>query len=259
MQTTEVAKASSSYMFFQKLRMSAIKEELIRNEQDSSLGAVMTQVSVRWKALSDSERAEFDQMAAKDRERFDRETAQRDAEFLEMQEERRRQNATTSFDNRARNSTLAMTDAAITKSEAPKRKRVVTEEEKQAREKSKQNKAEEERRIDIQHQEITDSKSEQAEARLKYLLSQSDIFSHFGLKAASKDEPASCSKKEERDRDRKKDRKGVVYDELDDDERALMEEAGDDSDDEGGKAKAAKGKSQVLLRQPSIITGGDMR
>jgi SWI/SNF-related matrix-associated actin-dependent regulator of chromatin subfamily A member 5 len=248
----------SSYQFFQKLRMSAIKEEMVRNEQDTALGAVMTQLSARWKALSESERAEFDQMASKDRERFNKETALRDAEFLEIQEETRRRNATTNFDNRARNSTMALTDAAISKSEAPKRKRVVSEAEKEARARTKAAKAEDERRIDVQHQEITDSKSVQAEARLKYLLSQSDIFSHFGLKGSEKEEPTP-SKKEERDRDRKKDRKGVVYDELDDDERAMLEEAGDDSDDEADKKSNVTKKGHVLLRQPSIISGGEMR
>lgn len=258
--TTEVTKAMSSFAFFQKLRQSAIKEDMIRNEQDTALGAVMQQVSARWKALPVSERAEYDQMAAEDRERFNIETAARDAEFLEMQEEKRRQNATTNFDSRARNSTLAMTDATLTKSEAPKRKRVVTEEEKKSRERSKQAKADEERRIDVQHKVISDSKSEQAEARLKYLLSQSDIFSHFGLKGKSEAKASTPSKdKKDRDRDRKKDRKGVVYDELDDDERALMEDAGADSDDEGRGSGAGKGKQQVLLRQPSIISGGEMR
>jgi hypothetical protein len=261
--TTEVTKAMSSYQFFQKLRMTDIKEEMVRNEKDTGLGAVMTQLSARWKSLTDTERDVYDQMALKDRERFNQETMKRDAEFLEMQEEKRRQNAATNFDNRARNSTMAMTDAAITKSEAPKRKRVVTEEEKRARERTKSAKADEERRVNVQHQVITDSKSEQAEARLKYLLSQSDIFSHFGLKGQKQEEDHAVSKKEERDRDRKKDRKGVVYDELDDDERALMEEAGDDSDDEGSALSkgsgAGKGKQHVLLRQPSIITGGEMR
>jgi len=261
--TTEVTKAMSSYQFFQKLRMTAIKEEMVRNEQDTALGAVMTHLSARWKALSDSERDEYDQMAKEDRERFNLETARRDAEFLQLQEEKRRLNATTNFDSRARNSTTVLTDAAISKSEAPKRKREVSESEKRAREKLKQEKAEKERRINAQHQDITDSKSEQAEARLKYLLSQSDIFSHFGLKG-QKEEP-TLSKKEERDRDRKKERKGVVYDELDDDERALMEDAGgDDSEDEASasgftSSGAGKGKQQVLLRQPSIISGGEMR
>ena len=262
--TTEVTKAMSSYQFFQKLRMTAIKEEMVRNEQDTALGAVMTHLSARWKALSDSERDEYDQMAKEDRERFNLETARRDAEFLQLQEEKRRLNATTNFDSRARNSTTVLTDAAISKSEAPKRKREVSESEKRAREKLKQEKAEKERRINAQHQDITDSKSEQAEARLKYLLSQSDIFSHFGLKGQKKEEP-TLSKKEERDRDRKKERKGVVYDELDDDERALMEDAGgDDSEDEASasgfkSSGAGKGKQQVLLRQPSIISGGEMR
>jgi len=31
------------------------------------------------------------------------------------------------------------------------------------------------------HDELKESRAQQAEARLKYLLSQSDIFSHFGL------------------------------------------------------------------------------
>ena len=257
--TTEVTKALSSFGHFQKLCTQSVREELQRAEQDHAMGAIMTALSARYKALSPSEKAVYDDLAAADKERYAKETAQRDAEFLAIQEERRRQNATTSFDSRARNTTVAMTDAVLSKTDAPKRKRVVTEDQKQAREKTKQAKAEEERRIDVQHQEITDSKSVQAEARLKYLLSQSDIFSHFGLKAAKKEEPTT-SKKEERDRDRKKDRKGVVYDELDDDERALIEDAGDDSDEESEKKPATTTrKGHVLLRQPSIITGGEMR
>mmetsp|Transcript_11483 Transcript_11483/g.18741 ORF Transcript_11483/g.18741 Transcript_11483/m.18741 type:complete len:1481 (+) Transcript_11483:112-4554(+) len=258
--TTEITKALSSFGHFQKLRTNAIKEELARNEQDHSMGAIMTALSARFKALTDDEKAEYDDLAAKDKDRFNHETALRDAEYLAIQEERRRQNATTSFDSRARNSTIAMTDAAISKAEAPKRKRVVTEAEKEARERTKQAKAEEERRINVQHDAISESKSAQAEARLKYLLSQSDIFSHFGLKGSQKTEEAPTPSKAERDRDRKKDRKGVVYDELDDDERALMEDAGGDSDSEEDKKSAGKkGKQQALLRQPAIITGGELR
>ena len=255
---TEVTKSMSSFQFFQKLRMATIREELVRTEQEADMASVMRHLSARWKSLSDEERAEFDDMAARDKERFLQETAQRDEEYLALQEERRRQNATTTFDHRARSTTLAKTDAVISKSEAPKRKREISEADRQARDKVKQAKAEEQRRIDEQHDDIAKSKAAQAEARLKYLLGQSDVFSHFGLKASTPQE-ATPSKKEERDRDRKRDRKGVVYDELDDDELALMKEAGADSDDDSDSGKLKIGPQHVLTRQPSIITGGEMR
>ncbi len=86
---------------------------------------------------------------------------------------------------------------------------------------------------------------------MKYLLSQSDIFSHFGghssdSKSADKEVKSAFGSK----------RRSAAAEELDDDERAMAKEIGDgDNEDEMTVAI----ETRVLLRQPSCISGGDMR
>lgn len=92
---------------------------------------------------------------------------------------------------------------------------------------------------------------------MKYLLSQSDIFSHFGKGAKSSstlasESSASSSGKAEKSR---RGRKPGVSEELDEDEEYMARELGGDDDDEGGTEDAAT----ILLKQPSCITGGNLR
>ncbi|KAJ1380870.1 hypothetical protein B484DRAFT_411898, partial [Ochromonadaceae sp. CCMP2298] len=85
---------------------------------------------------------------------------------------------------------------------------------------------------------------------LKFLLSQSDIFSHFGaVKADTSGHgmttgPAKTTGSRRGDRESRE--KSSAPDELDDDEKAMAEE-----DDEN--------KGQLLLKQPSCISFGLMR
>ena len=93
--------------------------------------------------------------------------------------------------------------------------------------------------------------------RLKYLLSQSDIFSHFGKGAKSSstlasESSASSSGKAEKSR---RGRKPGVSEELDEDEEYMARELGGDDDDDCGTQDAAT----ILLKQPSCITGGSLR
>lgn len=84
--------------------------------------------------------------------------------------------------------------------------------------------------------------------RLKYLLHQSDIFSHFGVgkkNTETNDDGESNKKRGKRPPEN-------ISDDLDDDERAMLEE---EAEGEGEDVTNA----HVLSRQPSIINGGSMR
>ena len=93
--------------------------------------------------------------------------------------------------------------------------------------------------------------------RLKYLLSQSDIFSHFGAVKAdttgnSMKPPTSTSAPKSVGSRGKRATAAAAADELDDDERALADEEADEDD-------ASDKKGTVLLKQPSCVSGGAMR
>jgi hypothetical protein len=115
-----------------------------------------------------------------------------------------------------------------------------------------------------QHAAVKQNRLEQAEARLKYLLNQSDIFSHFGLggkkptteskkSTASEEEPTSST-----GRGRKKQK--LDFDEMDEDEKEIVkEEEEEENDTKGNNATKQKIQNTLLLKQPSIITGGQMR
>ena len=101
------------------------------------------------------------------------------------------------------------------------------------------------------------------QSRLKYLLSQSDIFSHFGVgggkaKADSSSSSSSSSSASAAggkiSRGRRSNNALNSLDEMDDDERAMAKAAGDDDEDAGEQPQAT-----VLLRQPACISGGAMR
>lgn len=83
--------------------------------------------------------------------------------------------------------------------------------------------------------------------RLKYLLSQSDIFSHFGVNKSPP--PPTPTKKE----GSKAGRPQAVSDELDDDEKFMLNEENDENGEEAPKQQA------TLLVQPSWVSGGQMR
>lgn len=79
------------------------------------------------------------------------------------------------------------------------------------------------------------------------MLSQSDIFSHFGATKGIEQSVHESKSGQSR-------RAVVAADELDDDERAMAQEIGEDENEENGE-----GRSTLLLRQPSCIKGGTMR
>lgn len=113
-----------------------------------------------------------------------------------------------------------------------------------------QAKIESERAMKEQHADVAAKKVEQAEARLQFLLNQSDIFAHFGVGQKPMEgamSPAAGRKSaagEHRQR-------GAAVAELDDEELEMIEE--EDADEEVMKKKRRIG--DVISKQPTVITG----
>lgn len=92
--------------------------------------------------------------------------------------------------------------------------------------------------------------------RLKYLLGQSDIFSHFGVGGGKPSSSATAAASAAAAGPAKRGRRPAAQaDEMDDDEKAMAKAAG--GEDEGDEDGAPQGT--VLLRQPSSVSGGQMR
>jgi len=81
-----VAKSQSAFEFYRKLEMGNIKATIPAN---SPLGAVMTAVSQTWKSLPPVSKAKYEALAAKDKLRFQNESAAADAAAEQIQQARR--------------------------------------------------------------------------------------------------------------------------------------------------------------------------
>jgi hypothetical protein len=100
------------------------------------------------------------------------------------------------------------------------------------------------------------SSSSSSFCRLKYLLGQSDIFSHFGVGGGKPSSSASAAASSAAAGPAKRGRRAAAQaDEMDDDEKAMAKAAG--GEDEGEDDSSPQGT--VLLRQPSSVSGGQMR
>ena len=95
--------------------------------------------------------------------------------------------------------------------------------------------------------------------RLKYLLNQSDIFSHFGNGKGGPMPEKSSDKKPDGEKGKRGRRamRQSGFDEMDEDEQAIAREIGSDEDEAGSSATSSA--ATVLLAQPSCIAGGAMR
>ena len=200
-------------------------------------------VSVKWKALTEEERAYYEKLAADDKTRYEKERAVRDEEYLREQEERRKKNAVVETETRMRGSTIQQTDR-VTSEFIEKKARTLTQKEKERLEENKRIKDADAKIRNQQLAELKQAKAEQAEARLKYLLSQSDIFGHFGVNKKTDEGKKPQSKA---------DRRASTADELDEDEKAMLDEENDED------PAVPKHENTVLLHQPSWVSGGQMR
>ena len=213
--------------------------------KDTALGAVAAAVSVKWKALTEDERAYYEKLASDDKERYEREKAVRDEEYLRELDERRKKNSVIETETRMRGSTIQQTDR-VTSEFIDKKSRALTQKEKDRLEENKRVKDADAKIRNQQLAELKKAKAEQAEARLKYLLSQSDIFGHFGVSKKPDDDKKPQSKADRR--------AAAAADELDEDEKAMLDEENDE-----GESADTKHENTVLLQQPSWVSGGQMR
>ena len=102
-----------------------------------------------------------------------------------------------------------------------------------------------------QHAEVAAKKVEQAEARLQFLLNQSDIFAHFGVGKKPLEGAMSPSVDRKKAAAGEHRQRGAAVAELDDEELEMIEE--EDADEEVVKKKRRIG--DVISKQPSVITG----
>eukprot|EP00606_Chrysophyceae_sp_TOSAG23-5_P000848 GSChrysophyteH2.ASY1.ANO1.520.1 assembled CDS len=241
-----ITKPKSAYQYHSQIRCPVIKDNLIAEGKNASMGIVVQTVASIWRAMSLEDKQLYLDMAAKDRERYNDECAQRDAEAFAEQEARRKNNAITGFStSRMRNSTMASTEVTERQQSAPKRKREESQASKEDKTRRRKERKEELQAVEMQMRDIEASRMEQVEARLKYLLSQSDIFAHFGAGSSSSSSSSSSSQNKDANTKEPKRRSRRSSTALDEDERDFL---GDEMDE-----------GQQLLSQPSIITGGTLR
>ena len=143
----------------------------------------MQEISARWKALAD--KSPYEAQAAADKQRFDEASAARDAQVLAEQEAKRKAREGGGRGTKR---------AAAPVSEAPKPKkerkpRVLSEKQQAERSAKQSERSARESRMDAEREALDGRLADAAQARLKFLLSQSDIFGHFGAGATA---AASC-------------------------------------------------------------------
>lgn len=251
---SQIAKAKSAYQFFQKRVMDDVKRDVTARAAEQGepvdVASISKEVSARWAQLSAVDREEFVEQAAADRKRYDDECRARDEE-VERERARKREEMYGAVEGKRERKKTVMVEEEVKPKRQPRELSERQVEAKRLRQEIRQQelserdelKAEERR----QKEELAKKKSEIASARLKYLLSQSDIFAHFSGQVDSK----------------KKGKKGAALD--------ADEDAVDGKKTKGKKAKkAASGDDDEdmnsshhvgvrITQQPSVIKFGKMR
>jgi SWI/SNF-related matrix-associated actin-dependent regulator of chromatin subfamily A member 5 len=155
-------------MCFMRENREAIAEE-VGTTDTATLSKV---IGERWAQLSD--RSLYEQLAAKDRSRHDREMVVYEAALGEEHD--------------AEQARLAAAAAGPSEREmerAEKRARLADDVEARAAQPKKERKAkvlnESEKQLRLQNKEIEQDKARAAKQRLNFLLGQSDLFRHFGM------------------------------------------------------------------------------
>ncbi len=226
---------------------SKIRDNLIAEGKEAGIAFLGKATSEAWKGLSDSERKKYDDMAAKDKARYLGECAVRDEEALAEQEARRAKNAITATDTRMRGTTLQSAEALALKESAPKRApRQMSEKFIEKRDEARAKKATEEKNIQDGHDDIKKKKSQQAEARLQFLLKQSDLFAHFSGKETETTTSSSSSKSKEAMSPEGRRRSLASSSSVDDMQEAIA-------------ADEQMVRTDYLSVQPASITGGQMK
>ena len=202
----QVVKAKSAFQFYQANNIKTIKNEL-----NISMGAAMTELSSRWKAMSDKAKEPYYEQEAKDKERFLNESAIADAKAAEEQKARREKLVakegegtsmrgervkTVEARNKAENERKrrrAEIEASIDPEVLAERKRIKEEKKAKTRERQRK-KEEEEKKLEERHKKIDKEAKKAAAKRLDYLLGQSSIFAKLKMGHGSATEDSNGQK-----------------------------------------------------------------
>ncbi|KAH8063283.1 helicase [Aureococcus anophagefferens] len=206
------APAKSAYGFFTKSR----HEWYSANDKSKPMGDRMKEISAAWKALDAGGKKKFDKLAEQDRARFERESDEADAAAAAEQEAKRAQQRDGDATGprgckRSLEEKAAKPRKKVEMSAARKKQIAADRAEREQREEN----------IEEEREALRERMAEAAQARLKYLLSQSDIFGHFGS--------------------------GPV-------EAPRADSAGDDDEDDAAARRESVSETR-LLAQPSCIAG----
>lgn len=235
----EIRRVTTAFMYFSKDMNPKVRAELQSQGLPADLGTIQKKISSMWHALEAEKRSEYEEKEMEDRKRYEEECAERNREVEEEQARKRKERESMVVDSRMRDRPAY----EAPQPSKPRPKKEISEEEKELRRQLQEEKAARQSHVNQQHAALAKERAEQAEARLSYLLKQSDIFTHFGLKpqdakdgkkngGSSKDAGSSSSSRRAKHR--------------------MSEEDGNDEVDDEREA-------HFLLQQPSIIKHGQLR
>jgi SWI/SNF-related matrix-associated actin-dependent regulator of chromatin subfamily A member 5 len=237
----KVKPAVTAFHFFMKENQGRIKADLEGRGEPHGLGDVQKAVASQWRALDDAARARYEELGAQDKARYEQECAARDQLAEEESARKRQERADVVLESRMRDRPV---DEEREKKPAVVRpKRELTEEEIKRKRATQEERAMRQAAIDQEHEALADERARQAEARLSYLLKQSDIFQHFGLGTERK--PAAEPRKQG----------AAGPGDASGGRRAKHRATEDDDAEELTEEKAA----HFLLAQPSLIKFGQLR
>ncbi|EEY63798.1 chromatin-remodeling complex ATPase chain, putative [Phytophthora infestans T30-4] len=251
-EANQPAKAKTAYQFFQKRVIDDVKRDVAAKAAELNepveLGSISKEISARWVQLSAGDREEFVELGTLDKKRYDEECRARDEE-VERERARKREDMYGAVEGkRERKKTRPKRQPRELSEKQLEAKRLRHEIRQQEIDERDELKAEEKR----QKEALAKKKSEIASARLKYLLSQSDIFAHFSGQV-------------------KKGKKGAALDADEDAETGEQSAEGLDSKKAKGKTKTKKRHDDEdemdssrhvgvrITQQPSVIKFGTMR
>ena len=237
MASNKPAPAKSAYGFFTKSR----HEWYSANDKSKPMGDRMKEISAAWKALDAGGKKKFDKLAEQDRARFERESDEADAAAAAEQEAKRAQRDGDATGPRGCKRPLEE------KAAKPRKKVEMSAARKKQIAADRAEREQREENIEEEREALRERMAEAAQARLKYLLSQSDIFGHFGsgvtaaAKAASRgrDGGAAASPRTPKSPSKR---------------RARVDSAGDDDDDDAVARRESVSETR-LLAQPACIAG----
>lgn len=191
-------KKKNAYQYFQSEMSQILKD-------DKSDASFQEKVVLRWKQMNDTEKEKYNQLALKDKERYEAECRERD-EIVYLEREKKRMENNTVLDKSSRSARRSKHKGEYEKLRKATRrvaenrkKKVVEKSAKRILESSEKKRLKSNKKVETQRQKIDleNNKQMAADARLEYLLSQSDIFEHFGAGIQSKGERKRLSEREE--------------------------------------------------------------